>query len=279
MITPDRTLYFYSGSWGKVNPMPSGLFSSSAQIGRTGIYSGSGTLNGLTRVDNLGACPFRIENINNVEDFKFVVNPNTEIFIGQNNGTNIIFTPDPFLQIGTNNHYIVFDPVGSNTGVIGLVVSDSADGKGIQYASDYKETLKLNDRSIPDVGTIRDHLTSSYAMNGRNYKVISFSMTQTVSNDPVIENILQNDYTTLDINIFRNSEGHYIITVDQDIFSSTKTFVISNNHISTGDANYYQFSVLDGFNLRLRSYDMANSLNTADLNTDTPLFVEIRTYG
>lgn len=42
LMTPSRELYFYSGSWGKIGSLPSGLFSSSGQIGPTGIYSGSG---------------------------------------------------------------------------------------------------------------------------------------------------------------------------------------------------------------------------------------------
>lgn len=44
LITPSRDFYFYSGSWGKVGALPSNLFSSSAQIGPTGIYSGSGEI-------------------------------------------------------------------------------------------------------------------------------------------------------------------------------------------------------------------------------------------
>lgn len=45
VVTPDRTLYFHSGSlWGIVGALPSGVISSSAQIGPTGIYSGSGTI-------------------------------------------------------------------------------------------------------------------------------------------------------------------------------------------------------------------------------------------
>ena len=49
VVTPDRNFYFYSGSWGKVGTLPSGLISSSAQIGPTGIYSGSGTVPSGTR--------------------------------------------------------------------------------------------------------------------------------------------------------------------------------------------------------------------------------------
>lgn len=44
LMTPSRELYFYSGSWGTVGSLPSGLISSSAQIGPTGIYSGSGMI-------------------------------------------------------------------------------------------------------------------------------------------------------------------------------------------------------------------------------------------
>lgn len=42
LVTPSRDFYFYSGSWGKIGSLPSGVFSSSGQIGPTGIYSGSG---------------------------------------------------------------------------------------------------------------------------------------------------------------------------------------------------------------------------------------------
>lgn len=36
---------------------------------------------------------------------------------------------------------------------------------GIQYLDNYGTTIKNNDRSIPDVGTIRNHLTASYALS------------------------------------------------------------------------------------------------------------------
>lgn len=166
VVTPDRTLYFYSGSWGKVNPLPSGLFSSSAQIGNTGIYSGSGWLNGTTIVDNLGAFPFRVENVGNDEDFKFILNPSNEIFIGQVNGSSIYITSDPHMIIGSSNNFMLFDPIGSYSGGPGIKVQDwNPEPKGIEYIGDYNTHIKTNDRSIPDVGTIRNHLTASYALN------------------------------------------------------------------------------------------------------------------
>lgn len=281
VVTPDRTLYFYSGSWGKVNPLPSGLVSSSVEIGRTGIYSGSGTLNEGTIVDNLGAFPFRIEDVADPDNFKFVLNPSNEMFLGQSNGTNIQFAPDPFLQIGTNNHYMVFDPVGSNTGVIGLVVLDSADGKGIQYASDYVATIKTNDRSIPDVGTIRDHLTSSYAMNGRNYKVLSFFILQESTSTVDVSMVLQNDYGLVNFSSTRAATGIYTLNVGYDYFT-TKTVVLSNvPTVSDGGGKILRFINNSANTIIIYSYDLEGNL--ADINNDqeypNSCFIEIRTYG
>jgi hypothetical protein len=285
VVTPDRSLYFYSGSWGKVNPLPSGLFSSSAQVGRTGIYSGSGTLNGLTRVDNQGAFSFRVENIAESTDYRFILNPNNEIFLGQKDIMGIAFAPDPYLQIGANNQYILFDPVGSVSGNSGIYISDSINGTGIQYTADYQDTLKTNDRSIPDVGIIRDTLTASYANNGRNYKVISFSLTTSELSDPVIEDILQDDYDGLTVSATRNGVGSYSLTFNQDIFLdpvtdsvSLKTFILTNNNLSIGGNMIMRPYVEDVNVVRLLTYN-ATTDTLIELETDNYIFIEIRTYG
>lgn len=44
VVTPDRNFYFYASGWGSIGSLPSGVISSSAQIGPTGIYSGSGVV-------------------------------------------------------------------------------------------------------------------------------------------------------------------------------------------------------------------------------------------
>jgi hypothetical protein len=285
VVTPDRTLYFYSGSWGKVNPLPSGVFSSSAQIGRTGIYSGSGTLNGLTIVDNLGAFPFRIESINNDENFKFILNPSNEIFLGQTNGANIQITSDPHMLIGSTDNFILIDPIGSYSGTSGIKITN-ATGKGLEYNTDYTDTLITNDRSIPDVGIIRDQLTSSYAMNGRNYKVISFSMSMVAGDDPVVDDILQNDYVGLTITANRVSTGNYGIFFNQNIFLdpttdilTTKCFILTNNYLAISGNNVIMRPFAEDVDfVRLYTY-AAEGGGLTDGGTDTKMFLEIRTYG
>ena len=64
LVTPSRDFYFYSGSaWGLVGSLPSGLISSSGQIGPTGIYSGSGAVADGTSANINGTCYFNFNSI------------------------------------------------------------------------------------------------------------------------------------------------------------------------------------------------------------------------
>jgi hypothetical protein len=277
VVTPDRTLYFYSGSWGKVNPLPSGLVSSSVEIGRTGIYSGSGTLNGTTIVDNLGAFPFRIEDVADPDNFKFVLNPSNEIYLGRTEGAEIILSPDPSISISLPAYEMRLDPLG-----VGFRITDATfEPKGLTYKSDYQETLKLNDRSIPDVGTIKNHLTSSYATNGRNYKVLSFFILQESTSTVDVSMVLQNDYGLVNFSSTRAATGIYTLNVGYDYFT-TKTVVLSNvPTVSDGGGKILRFINNSANTIIIYSYDLEGNL--ADINNDqeypNSCFIEIRTYG
>ncbi len=113
------------------------------------------------------------------------------------------------------------------------IIADNNDTNklGLQYFSDYSSTIKSNDRSIPDVGTIRNELTASYAMNGRPYKVYTALMNQTGTDDPVAT-VLEN--TIGSISWSRATNGNYLGSLT-GAFPSNKTFLSLNNPLIIGD--------------------------------------------
>lgn len=108
----------------------------------------------------------------------------------------------------------VFIHVASDTEY--LITDNSANGFGMQYANDQSAALVTNDRSIPDVGTVK--------LIARPYKVYTALLTQSGTSDPtaiILENSLGGTVTWT-----RNDAGDYTATLSGG-FPADKTWIIS----------------------------------------------------
>ena len=74
--------------------------------------------------------------------------------------------------------------IGQQSGTSSFILyDDSGLDRGVMYNTNYGPTLRLHDRSIPDVGTIRAYLTASYAATASvsSWSAISVSSSYAIS--------------------------------------------------------------------------------------------------
>ena len=233
VITPTRELYFYSGSWGLINPTSSGgdgngIYSGSGTVPDGTVATVSGSLTYTLIIDGKTSSNFNINYAN--ERFAFVV-ANDSISIGTPNGGKRITITDTFLEISDS----------------------SLNNEGIRYADDYSATIKENDRSIPDVGTVKQI--------ARPYKVYTALLTQSGTDDPVatvLENTLSGtpvwtrndvgDYTC-DVGAIEANTENKFMAFGQYIQNPTVIIIINTEADVDGIVQVYTYentNIVDG---------------------------------
>lgn len=289
VITPQRKLYFYSGSWGQVNA-PDGLYTAVSNYypsiavdvegsgvaptyyvylnqngatdgqalvwsdadsdwvpgtvggtsGPTGIYSGSGVVPDGTVATLSGSLTLNYSN----ENQAMYIQPDAVVITADEGGTVISMAR-------------------------GFFVSSNFDNMGIQYDTDYSATIKENDRSIPDVGTVKQI--------ARPYKVYTALLSQSGTDDPVAtvrENTLSGTPVWT-----RNDVGQYIGTLVGEFTTGKTTVSISPEIFSESSSDIYTTNIqfFGGNSVQLYSY--YNYAYQDDvLGNITNFVVEIRVY-
>jgi hypothetical protein len=108
----------------------------------------------------------------------------------------------------------------------GYVRDDRATQNGLTYNDDYSATIAANDRSIPDVATVKQI--------ARPYKVYTALLTQTGTDAPtatVLENTLGGTVTWS-----YDDSGRYLASFGSSLFLSGKTFIVCGS-VNDGDPN------------------------------------------
>ena len=161
---------------------------------------------------------------------------------------------------GTGTDFFEF-----NLSADGTVIYDETSNQfGIQYAADYSASIIPNDRSIPDVGTVKQI--------ARPYKVYTALLSQTGTSAPtatVLENTLGATVTWS-----RNNIGQYQATSSSPIFLGTVTGF--GNIIPAGDAIYFTIQENTDSSCIIISRDLSGAED--EMQTDLPSFIEIRVY-
>ena len=210
LVTPSRDFYFYSGSaWGLVGSLPSGLISSSGQIGPTGIYSGSGfiptssvaTLDSFTGQEQYqvkllfdaignyqggwgnGFRQFGVEssNFDNSiftfagfqDDGDQVTYLIRSIDVSKDRDTLLRVTSD-FFRVFTNNISLTsYDGIEYATieMVDNNIYTDTSNGKGIQYVGNY--TSSFTTSSLIDRRYADKHIAFSSSAAATSASLIS----------------------------------------------------------------------------------------------------------
>jgi len=142
--------------------------------------------------------------------------------------------------------------------------------KGFQYYDDYSVILKTNDRSIPDVGTIKQ-------MDGyRPYKVYVALLSQTGTGDPVAT-VLENTLGTT-LTPSRTNVGQYLLTLGTGTFDFDKTTCIisqqQDNLVYPDECGYRSVFVNStSIGIRTIGVDLISSDNRLSYT-----MIEIRVY-
>lgn len=293
VITPQRKLYFYSGSWGLVNAPdgqytaiesyypslavdvgssgdaptyyiylnPNGATDGQALVwsdadgdwvpgtvggssGPTGIYSGSGTVPDGT-----------IATVANNFRFDYSSSIYTALKITDNDEVKLT-SPDGMYIFTLSTRGASF-------------TDQNVDPVGLVYPSDYSTTIKENDRSIPDVGTVKQI--------ARPYKVYTALLTQSGTDDPVAT-VLENTLSGTPV-WTRDDVGLYACTLASE-FTENKTSIICGQVMKDDyelSANYQLV-----YNLNSTSIINFATWSRADIGsvdgTLSNALVEIRVY-
>lgn len=195
---------------------PSGGGGSSDALG-TGFTSGGGTgsIPGTTNavLDDNGH--FKVAYYGNINALDISSATGTEgIFFQSKSSLNYFYSNDGTLAFGTEGGTITMDDTN--------ITADPYSGLGIVYANDNSATIAANDRSIPDVGTVK--------LIARPYLIYTALISQSGSSAPtatILENTLGGTPT-----LSRVIEGVYNITLT-GAFLADKTWYVINPHSNT----------------------------------------------
>jgi hypothetical protein len=286
VVTPSREMYFYSGSWAKVNALPSGVYSSSAQIGPTGIYSGSGTIT-APRIVNISSSLYTYD-----AQFLLGAASNYQVISGDGFKTIGFETIDDADQMGfigfieeeaavptiysrnavLSNLFGKFYATPTQTvwqmqsGSVDSVILNTTTDK-MHYQLDYSTEIYNKPRSIPDVGTITSKIMP-YS------KTVLFEMSQAGIGDPTLTKYHDGFNTTY--TAARAGTGVYKITAATSVF--TAPVMLNFSQVLSNNAAYlargYKMSDTE---IMIESYD--SSGNFAELETDLPLIIEISLFN
>lgn len=234
VITPTRELYFYSGSWGLVNPTSGGGDGN-------GIYSGSGTVPDGTIATFVG--DFSFQGDNEIPVFKITT---TKTTISEYTDTVKIVLQDS-----------------------DITVTDAGNALGLQYADDYSTTIKTNDRSIPDVGTVKQI--------ARPYKVYTALLTQSGTDDPVAT-VLENTLSGTPV-WTRVDTGQYYCTLVNEFTSGKTVMHVTPQIYSESSTDIYTLQPTpQTSDIFLLETTYTYSLSDGILGSSNQHCIEIRVY-
>lgn len=227
----------------------------------TGFTSGGGTgsIPGTTNavLDDDGH--FKVAYYGNINALDVSSATGTEgIFFQSKSSLNYFYANDDSLGFGTEGGTITMDDTN--------ITADPYSGLGIVYANDYSATIAANDRSIPDVGTVK--------LIARPYLVYTALLTQSGTDAPtavVLENTLGGTPTwSYDVN------GSYYATLT-GAFAVNKTVVICGTSANISPSTNIGFASsrdsVDFIHFVTQGY---NDTGYDDILNETP--IEIRVY-